>query len=343
MSSTDENTSTTTSTNVDLDQNVIRMVVRPIDECFSNRPMNMHVQLSIQHRIRILKSLSDRRTFVALIIAHPTWTQVARLLFPQQRWCDMTQFSHRAIQYAITYEGPEQGSQSWLAQREMFLTGSIIYELIGPNARASRRRVFREKVGIDPRKFFGNEYTRFGTEYEDEAICVYRNTTDRRPITNLPLIRHRTIPFLAASPDFITRCGRAGEVKCPPRRQMGPFIPEKYYPQVQLVMEVCDLEVCDFVQYRPSAYGEPYKYICVEVTRNREWFARVLPVLSEFHEQMVEYRKTGNIPEEYRIPTRIVMDEHGQCIEVRDDNCDDDGQYIDRKRKREYLDDDNVY
>lgn len=68
-------------------------------------------------------------------------------------------------------------------------------------------------------------------------------------------------------------------------------MPDYYRPQIQILMEILDLEVCDFVQYRPgSAWDAPILDI-LEVPRDREWFRNSLPVLRLFWDKVLRVRK----------------------------------------------------
>jgi hypothetical protein len=63
------------------------------------------------------------------------------------------------------------------------------------------------------------------------------------------LITHPEYPWLGASPDGITEDGVMIEIKCPFRRKITGIPPFYYWIQVQLQLEVCNLDYCDFVEY----------------------------------------------------------------------------------------------
>lgn len=68
-------------------------------------------------------------------------------------------------------------------------------------------------------------------------------------------------------------------------------MPPYYYPQIQMQLECCDLEVCDFVQYNPYGHnGEPELLMITEVKRNREWWAQHLPYFEAFHREVQAYK-----------------------------------------------------
>lgn len=61
-------------------------------------------------------------------------------------------------------------------------------------------------------------------------------------------------------------------------------------------MEICDAESCWFVQYRPARnFWEDEIMSVIEVKRDREWFARMLPTARAFWNDVLYYRE--HIPE----------------------------------------------
>ncbi len=72
-------------------------------------------------------------------------------------------------------------------------------------------------------------------------------------------IRHASLARIAASPDGIVakgpRAGRLLEIKCPVTRIPDETVPDDYYAQMQQQMEVCDLDMCDYVEVK---FRAPY-------------------------------------------------------------------------------------
>jgi putative phage-type endonuclease len=113
--------------------------------------------------------------------------------------------------------------------------------------------VLLRKLGVAP-AFSGNAFTAWGQRYEPIAQRLYTARTGLE-VQEFGLIPHATIPFLGASPDGITPNGRMLEIKCPSKRVIDGNVPQHYYLQMQLQMEVCDLDVCDFLECRFSEYA----------------------------------------------------------------------------------------
>ena len=79
-------------------------------------------------------------------------------------------------------------------------------------------------------------------------------------VSDFGCIPHRTLEFLAASPDGIVtdenslRYGRMLEVKNIVNREITGIPKMEYWIQMQLQMEVCELNECDFLETRFTEY-----------------------------------------------------------------------------------------
>jgi hypothetical protein len=64
--------------------------------------------------------------------------------------------------------------------------------------------------------------------------------------------QHQMVEWLSASPDGVVLdgplAGRLVEIKSPKTRTPGEFVPGEYYVQMQIQMEVCDVDVVDFIE-----------------------------------------------------------------------------------------------
>lgn len=58
-----------------------------------------------------------------------------------------------------------------------------------------------------------------------------------------------------------------------------------YFVQVQLQLEVLDLEVAHFVQYRPATTWTEEEFDLTVVPRDRQWFHNSLPVFAKFYNE----------------------------------------------------------
>jgi putative phage-type endonuclease len=168
------------------------------------------------------------------------------------------------------------------------LTASDIATALGINPYESPDDLIYMMCGF--RRKQTTECTDYGTRLEPEARDKYCELTGES-VFEIGLVPHPKFPWLGGSPDGITDSGKLIEIKCPPKREITPTVPKYYIPQVQLLMEILDLEECDFVQYRPASEGRPQVLTISKVLRDREWFAESVPVLERFWNRVIERRK----------------------------------------------------
>jgi putative phage-type endonuclease len=180
-------------------------------------------------------------------------------------------------------QGLPQRSQAWLDARENLITASEVASALGENKYQTLKAYVKQKAGHTPR-FKGNAATRWGTLLEPTAQALYEKQTGRKLI-EMGLVPHPRHSILAGSPDGITLCGRLVEIKCPPKRPIGDgSVPQHYMPQIQLLLDILNLDVCDFVQYKP----EPFEFVITEVHRQPGWLDARMPTLLDVHRQIRE-------------------------------------------------------
>ncbi len=155
---------------------------------------------------------------------------------------------------------PEQRTPEWYAFRENLITASSWGNVFGWVG--SAKEVLLQKLGHEGSQFKGNQFTVWGTKYEPVATMIYEKRTGKT-VVDFGCLKHPAEEnfFIGASPDGICNDGVMLEIKCPPRRQIGPIPPDYYWAQMQGQLEVCDLEQCDFLECRLEEYGSQEEYI----------------------------------------------------------------------------------
>lgn len=125
------------------------------------------------------------------------------------------------------------------------------------NPYCSYEDFMRRKLGYD--QFKGNKATEFGTLYEPMATRLYEKVKET-VVHEFGFMEHETIPFIGASPDGITPDGVMLEIKCPFKRVPNGVPPLYYYIQMQLQLEVCDLDMCHYLEceIKEVKDGSPY-------------------------------------------------------------------------------------
>jgi YqaJ-like viral recombinase domain len=151
-----------------------------------------------------------------------------------------------------------QRSPEWYSEAVDLLTASEFGHVIENTGR--RRAVIKNKLGGPAGYvksivgFSAMGSTEWGSCFEQvirQIYCEMYSCT----VAELGRIRHGTLEKLAASPDGIVthgpRAGRLLEIKAPKSRLLvADVVPDEYYCQVQVQMEVCDIELADYCECR---------------------------------------------------------------------------------------------
>jgi putative phage-type endonuclease len=201
---------------------------------------------------------------------------------------------------------PAQHTPEWYRARDGMITASEVGSVLGTNPYTSRTQLLRTKAGVG-KPFTGNAATQWGTANEEQVrdrFCAENGEVCHET----GCIPHATIPFLGASPDGILESGALLEIKCPLRRE--PVrgvenVPPYYMSQMQLQMEVCDLDRCYFVEWKPShlMFGDD-TFAVTLVERDFQWLERNLPCMQAFWDDVQRYRADPVLTESLRAPPR---------------------------------------
>mmetsp|Transcript_7218 Transcript_7218/g.14664 ORF Transcript_7218/g.14664 Transcript_7218/m.14664 type:complete len:303 (-) Transcript_7218:95-1003(-) len=214
---------------------------------------------------------------------------------------------HETVRQLIEESGnwPEQKSEEWFKRRNEMLTASDVSAALGTNRYMSPEKLLNQKLGLVPPVTL-NAALRHGLHLEPEARTLYEARTGERCV-EFGLKTHDRYPWLGGSPDGVTLSGRLLEIKCPYSRRSGESsLRRRYYAQVQTLMEVFDLEVCDLVQYFKPSGGRAKKkgpintFLRVEVVRDREWFAKNVVEMEAFYTKLCDARADITQGEEAR-------------------------------------------
>ena len=106
----------------------------------------------------------------------------------------------------------------------------------------------------------------WGQKYEPVSVQFYEYTYNTK-IEDFGCIQHETYTFLGASPDGINvdqkspRYGRMLEIKNIVNREINGIPKKEYWIQMQLQMEVCNLNECDFLETKFIEYPDYSSYM----------------------------------------------------------------------------------
>lgn len=191
---------------------------------------------------------------------------------------------HPKVLELISKKYDDQRSEEWFALRGNMLTASDVASAIGMNFFKSPDALILEKCGY--KKFNGNIDTERGIRLEPIVRNMYDERTNAKT-HEIGLLVHPTYKWLGGSPDGVTEDGILVEIKCP--KKISSKIPDYYYPQVQLLLEIMDLDYCDFVQYCESTN----ELKIIRVKRSHEWFEQMLPIMDAFWKKVIHKREYG--------------------------------------------------
>ncbi len=159
------------------------------------------------------------------------------------------------IKYIENKPQPDQKTNEWYVFRHNLITASSAWKVF--KSQSSINQLIVEKCKeLDVSKYDSvNTSTpmHHGNKYEDVSIMLYESMYDTK-VRDYGCIQHDTCKFLGASPDGINvdpkspRYGRMLEIKNPTTREITGIPKEDYWIQMQLQMEVCNLNECDFLE-----------------------------------------------------------------------------------------------
>lgn len=218
----------------------------------------------------------------------------------------------------------KQRSKKWFSVRRKIISSTDVAAILEENNFQSPYQILVKKITNPETKI--TKHMNHGNLFEPVARNIYeiiKGTT----VHELGLIIHDVYKFLGASPDGLSELGVLLEIKCPYTRIISGRILEKYWIQMQIQMEVCDLNVVDFMEcsFKECSFKEYEKKTCdwkgtisdesfkvnprsttkyekhwwcenyriVRVSRDKQWFADNFQELVKFNEVLRKHIKSG--------------------------------------------------
>lgn len=166
----------------------------------------------------------------------------------------------------------QQKTQEWYETRYGLLTASNVWKAIGTEAQQNQLIVekcvpfdkFREDCARHGNLSLDNPMA-WGQKYEPISALIYEKTNVTR-LGEYGCIVHPNWRFLGASPDGINLdpdsavYGRMVEIKNIVNRNIDGIPLDAYWVQMQIQMEVCNLDECDFVETRIKEYATKFEF-----------------------------------------------------------------------------------
>jgi putative phage-type endonuclease len=163
---------------------------------------------------------------------------------------------------------PAQRTPEWYAFRQGVITASNIGKIFASDAQLNS--FIYEKCKNIPHATGGGYVNtesslHWGVKYEP-LTCMLYEYRNKTKVGEFGCIRHSTHTFLAASPDGINvdpaspLFGRMLEIKNIVNREIDGVPSPLYWVQMQMQMECCDLDECDFVETRFKEYASAEEF-----------------------------------------------------------------------------------
>lgn len=156
---------------------------------------------------------------------------------------------------------PEQRTPEWYEFRNGIMTASNIYKVLGTSSQYNSF-IYEKCLPVDLSYTQKENYTNtdnsrnWGQKYEKLTLQIYENKF-KTQVSEFGCIKHSKYDYIGASPDGIVtgdilhpHYGRMIEIKNIVNRQITGLPLEAYWVQMQIQMEVCDLDVCNFIETR---------------------------------------------------------------------------------------------
>lgn len=153
---------------------------------------------------------------------------------------------------------PDQKSDEWYTKRKNMITASNLWKIF--KSESTRNSIIYEKCNINskPPQYYGGPME-WGNKYEPVSVMVYENMYKTK-VDDFGCITHDKYEYIGASPDGINidhnsaHYGRMLEIKNIVNRHITGIPKEEYWIQMQIQMETCNLEYCDFFETRFKEY-----------------------------------------------------------------------------------------
>jgi len=172
------------------------------------------------------------------------------------------------INYLQNIPQPEQRTPAWYNFRYKYLTASSIWKAF--ISESTRNQLIYDKckpLNVDKYSHTSTDSPmHWGHKYEPVSIQLYE-VLYKTTVSDFGCIPHATLEFLAASPDGINtldtsdRYGRMLEIKNIVNRDIDGVPKMEYWIQMQLQLEVCNLNECDFLETRFKEYVDEDAYL----------------------------------------------------------------------------------
>ena len=174
------------------------------------------------------------------------------------------EFIERQLEYLTALPQPEQKTTEWYSFRHNLITASNIWKIFASNSQ--RNSIMYEKCKplnngdvSKSNNWHSTGSLQWGVLYESVSVLLYEHLY-KTTVSDFGCIQHPKYKCIGASPDGINTdpnsplYGRMLEIKNIVNRDITGIPKEEYWIQMQVQMETCNLDECDFVETRFKEY-----------------------------------------------------------------------------------------
>jgi putative phage-type endonuclease len=174
-------------------------------------------------------------------------------------WLETTPLSSR-LERLFAIPLASQRTEAWYEQRRNMITASSAAKVLGSQARINE--LICEKcrtASTSERPLNIDTALHWGVKYEPVSAMYYESVNGTK-LRELGCVSHPEYSFIGASPDGINVMagsplfGRMLEIKNPLSRVITGTPKNDYWVQMQIQMEVCNLDRCDFLETKFEEY-----------------------------------------------------------------------------------------
>jgi putative phage-type endonuclease len=179
------------------------------------------------------------------------------------------------INYLKSMPQPVQRTKEWYEFRHNLITASNAYKAFESQSKINELiyekcqplKQFNDDSSNEEVKIVNTNTTlHWGQKYEPLSVMIYEHIYKTK-VDDFGCLKHPHYKFIGASPDGINidttsdRFGRMLEIKNVVNREINGIPKKEYWIQMQLQMEVCDLDDCDFLETKFVEYPDYNTYI----------------------------------------------------------------------------------
>jgi putative phage-type endonuclease len=211
----------------------------------------------------------------------------------------------------------KQRTKLWKQERKKIITATNVASILELNPYKSKFDLLQEKTSINDINIIetNNTAINWGVKYENNAVKIYEQLKNIK-VFEIGLVKHNKYPWIGASPDGIMLNGKLLEIKCPYYKNITEEIAHYYWIQVQIQLEVCNLDECDFLECKFKEFSNEEEYLAnndltmiqgyneidntywklinykiTVIPRDTEWFKLNFNKLLNFYNLMINNKK----------------------------------------------------